>query len=68
MHKVERRMVKTMCVNGILSMFVDLLSKLKTPEKSFMCYRIAKCIREITRGSIICRYLTTNNLVCDRMK
>ena len=26
-------------------------------------YEIAKCIKEITRGSVICRYLTTNALI-----
>ena len=31
-------------------------------------YRIAKCIREITRGSVMCRCLTTNDLIYDRMK
>ena len=30
-------------------------------------YVIAKCIREITRGSVMCRYLTTNELIYDRM-
>ena len=30
-------------------------------------YGIAKCIREITRGSAMCRYLTTNELIYDRM-
>ena len=32
-----------------------------------VCYRIAKCIREITRGSVMCRYLTSNDLIYDRM-
>ena len=31
-----------------------------------VCYGIAKSIREITRGSIMCHYLTTN--FHDRMK
>ena len=26
-------------------------------------YRIAKCMREITRGSVMCRCLTTNELI-----
>ena len=30
-------------------------------------YGIAKCLREITRGSVMCRYLTTNELIYDRM-
>ena len=30
-------------------------------------YGIAKCIREITRGSVMCRFLTTNELIYDRM-
>ena len=31
-------------------------------------YGIAKCVREITRGSVMCRYLMTNDLIYDRMK
>ena len=30
-------------------------------------YGIAKCIREITRGSVMCCYLMTNDLIYDRM-
>ena len=30
-------------------------------------YGIAKCIREIIRGSVMCHYLTTNELIKDRM-
>ena len=30
-------------------------------------YGIAKCVREITRGSVMCRYLTTNELIYDQM-
>ena len=30
-------------------------------------YGIAKCKKEITRGSVMCRYLTTNELIYDRM-
>ena len=58
MHKVKRRMVKTNAMNtqgDMLPVFI-------------VCYRIAKCIREITRGSNMCHYLTTNDLVYDRMK
>ena len=33
-----------------------------------VCYGIAKCIREITRGSVMCRYLMTNDLIYDWMK
>ena len=32
-----------------------------------VCYRSAKCIREIRRGSVMCRYLTANDLIYDRM-
>ena len=28
-------------------------------------YGIAKCVREITRGSVMCRYLTTKELIWD---
>ena len=31
------------------------------------CYRIAKCIIEITRGSVMRRYLKANDLIFDRM-
>ena len=37
------------------------------PELS-VCYGIANPIREITRGSYMCHYLTTNELVNDQMK
>ena len=30
-----------------------------------VCYRIAKCIVEITRGSVLCPYLTANDLIYD---
>ena len=30
-------------------------------------YGIAKCVREITRGSVMCRYLMTNELIWDQM-
>ena len=32
-----------------------------------VCYRIAKSIREITRGSVMCCYLTANDLIYDPM-
>ena len=32
-----------------------------------VCYRIAKCIREITSGSVMCRYLMANDLICDQI-
>ena len=32
-----------------------------------VCYKIAKWIREITRGSVMCHYLTANDLIYDRM-
>ena len=60
MHKVERRMVKTdfleMCLRVlVLSVFI-------------VCHGIAKCIREIAKGSKMCLYLTTNDLIYDQMK
>ena len=33
------------------------------PDVFIASYGIAKCLREITRGSVICRYLTTNELI-----
>ena len=33
------------------------------PNVFILSYGIAKCIREITRGSVMCRYLTTNELI-----
>ena len=30
-------------------------------------YGFAKCITEITRGSVICHYLTGNDLISDQM-
>ena len=30
-------------------------------------YGIAKCVREITRGSVMCGYLTTNKLIWYQM-
>ena len=33
------------------------------PNVFLVSYGIAKSIREITRGSVMCRYLTTNELI-----
>ena len=33
----------------------------------WLSYRIAKCIRELTRGSIMCSYLMANDLIYDEM-
>ena len=33
----------------------------------YLCYGIAKCIREITSGSVMCRYLMANDLICDQI-
>ena len=33
------------------------------PNVFIVSYGIAKCIREITRGSVMCRYLTTDELI-----
>ena len=35
--------------------------------KLIVCYGIAKCIREITRGGVMCRYLMTTELIYYRM-
>ena len=32
-----------------------------------VCYQIAKCMREITRGNVMCHYLTANYWIYDRM-
>ena len=32
-----------------------------------VCYGIAKCIREITRVSVMCLYLTVNDLIYDQV-
>ena len=32
-----------------------------------VCYGIAKCIKEITKGSVMCHYITANYLIYDRM-
>ena len=37
------------------------------PNVFIVSYGIAKCIREITRGSVMCRYLMTNELIYDQM-
>ena len=38
------------------------------PSVTFIVsYRITKCIREITSGSVMCGYLTTNELIYDGM-
>ena len=33
----------------------------------FVSYGIAKCVREITRGRVMCSYLTTIELIWDQM-
>ena len=37
------------------------------PNVFIAAYGIAKCIREIIRGSVMCRYLMTNELILDQM-
>ena len=37
------------------------------PNVFIVSYRIAKCIREIARGSVLCSCLMTNELIYDRM-
>ena len=37
------------------------------PNVFIVSYRIAKCIREITRGGVMCCYLTTIELIYDQM-
>ena len=49
MHKVVRRMVK-----AVVLVF---------PNVFIVSYGISKCIREITMGSVMCRYLTTSELI-----
>ena len=44
----------------------------KTPSLWVICIGqsngIAKCIREITRGSVMCCYLTASDLIYDQIK
>ena len=35
------------------------------PNVFIVSYGIAKCIREITRGSVMCHYLMINELILD---
>ena len=37
----------------------------RLPATNNVSYGIAKCIKEITRESVMCRYLTTNELIQD---
>ena len=37
------------------------------PNVFIVSYGIANCIREKMRGSVMCRYLTTNELILDQM-
>ena len=37
------------------------------PDVFIASYEIAKCVREITKGSVMCLYLTTNELIYDQM-
>ena len=37
------------------------------PNVFFVSYGIVKCIREITRGSVMCHELTTNELIYDQV-
>ena len=37
------------------------------PNVFIVSYGIAKCLREIIMGSVMCRYLRTNELIYDRM-
>ena len=65
MHKVKRRMVKFI-LEKIKVMFQKIYFRnviaivLALPNVFIVSYWIAKCIREITRGSVMCRYLMTN--------
>ena len=41
--------------------------KKKKKKNRYYKNGIAKCVKEITRGNVMCRYLTTNELICDQM-
>ena len=45
-------------ISGIVLLLTDVF---------IASYRIAKWVREITRGSVMCRYLMTNELIWDQM-
>ena len=45
--------------------FTSNVIVLVLPNVFFVSYRIAKCIREIIRGSVMCRYLMANELILD---
>ena len=47
--------------------FLEMCLQVSVLRVFIVCYGIAKCIREITRGSVMCRYLTANDLIYDRM-
>ena len=40
-------------------------TNLVLPNELIVSYGIAKPIREITRGSVMCHYLMTNDLIYD---
>ena len=48
--------------------FLDMCLQVLVLPVFIVCYRIAKCIRGITRGSVMCHYLTTDDLIFDQMK
>ena len=50
------------------SVIMFLLMYMGSIGVTIECYGIEKCIREITRESVICRYLMTNDLIYDQMK
>ena len=48
--------------------FLEMCLRVFSVAGIYSCYGIAKCIREITMGIVMCRYLTTNDLIYDQMK
>ena len=45
----------------------DIKGKLAGGLHLWHVMELQSCIREITRGSVMCRYLTANDLIYDRM-
>ena len=61
--------VRNLMQNFVLVKLIAYFDKLRYVLPVFIvCYGIANRIREITRGSIMCRNLTANDLIYDQMK
>ena len=56
-----KAMFHKICLEMLIHLIAIVLSVL--PNVFIVSYGIAKCIREITRGNVICRYLMTNELI-----